>query len=252
METTRAMAPQLTAMSATLNVGQRSAPMPTSRKSTTPRGLRTRSMRFPTAPPATRPSANWRNRSPTGLVRDIRARTNTAISATVKKIHREYGPTWSPKAAPWLYTSRSWNQSPNTEMPGVRSSVASAISLVIRSSTTVPTAAAIKTRRSGAAIRGSAAFAIFLFLLAGNAEPGMRQGVQPFEVDLLAALLAVTKFLGIAVEPPQRLVHMPEIPALLRGKEELLLPLHRVGSLIRHMEGIGREIAVGGLQRGVE
>src|SRR3954469_19235513 len=137
-------------------------------------------------------------------------------------------------------------------MPGVRSKVASAISLVTRSSTTVPTAAAMKTRRSGPAIRGSAAFAIFLFLLAGDAEPGMRQGVQPFEVDLLAALLAVTKLLGIAVEPSQRLVHMPEIPALLRSEEELLLPFHRVGSLIRHMEGIGREIAVGGLKRGVE
>ena len=38
-----AIAPQLTAMSATLKVGQRSAPMPTSRKSTTPRELRIRS-----------------------------------------------------------------------------------------------------------------------------------------------------------------------------------------------------------------
>src|SRR3954454_18969508 len=137
-------------------------------------------------------------------------------------------------------------------MPGVRSSVASAISLVIRSSTTVPTAAAMKTRRSGPAIRGSAAFAIFLFLLAGDAKARMGQGVQPFEVDLLAALLAVTELLGIAIEPPQRLVHMPEIPTLLRGEEELLLPLHCVGSLIRHMEGIGREIAVGGLERSVE
>src|SRR3954454_7217054 len=137
-------------------------------------------------------------------------------------------------------------------MPGVRSSVASAISLVIRSSTTVPTAAAMKTRRSGPAIRGSAAFAIFLFLLAGDAKARMGQGVQPFEVDLLAALLAVTELLGIAIEPPQRLVHMPEIPTLLRGEEELLLPLHCIGSLIRHMEGIGREIAVGGLERSVE
>src|SRR4029079_5463474 len=137
-------------------------------------------------------------------------------------------------------------------MPGVRSSVASAMSLVIRSSTTVPTAAAMKTRRSGPTIRGSAAFAIFLFLLTGDAEPGVGQGIQAFEVDLLAALLAVTELLGIAIEPPQRLVHMPEIPALLRSKEKLLLPLHRVGSLIRHMEGIGREIAVGRLERGIE
>src|SRR4029079_6460464 len=137
-------------------------------------------------------------------------------------------------------------------MPGVRSSVASAMSLVIRSSTTVPTAAAMKTRRSGPAIRGLAAFAIFLFLLAGDAEPGVGQGVQAFEVDLLAALLAVTELLGIAIEPPQSLVHMPEIPALLRRKKELLLPLHCVGSLIRHMEGVGREIGVGRLDSGIE
>ena len=96
------MAPQLTAMSATLKVGHRSAPMPTSRKSTTPRVLRIRSIRLPAAPPATRPSASWRNRSPRGLVRDIRLSTKTATIATVKKIQREYGPTCSPKAAPWL------------------------------------------------------------------------------------------------------------------------------------------------------
>src|SRR5205085_8931856 len=38
----------------------------------------------------------------------------------------------------------------------------------------------------------------------------------------------------------------------LGREEELLLPLHRVGSLIRHMERIGGEVAIGGLQRGIE
>ena len=49
-ESASAKAPQVTAMSATLNVGQRRAPTPTSRKSTTPRAERTRSIRLPSAP----------------------------------------------------------------------------------------------------------------------------------------------------------------------------------------------------------
>ena len=49
------------------------APMPTSRKSTTPRALRIRSIRLPAAPPATSPSASWRKRvAQAACSRDIR------------------------------------------------------------------------------------------------------------------------------------------------------------------------------------
>ena len=45
---------------------------------------------------------------------------------------------------------------------------------------------------------------------------------------------------------------MPEVAPFLGGEEELLLPFHRVGPLVRHVERIGGEIAIGGLQRRVE
>jgi hypothetical protein len=54
------------------------------------------------------------------------------------------------------------------------------------------------------------------------------------------------------VQPAQRLVHVPEIAALLRSEEELFLPFHGVGALVRHVERIGGQVAVGGLQRRVE
>ena len=80
----------------------------------------------------------------------------------------------------------------------------------------------------------------------------MGQRVQPVEADVGSALMALPELLGIAVQPPQRLVHVPEVPALLRREQELLFPLHRVGALIRHVKGVGREIAVRPLESVVE
>src|SRR5512145_2087632 len=118
---------------------------------------------------------------------------------------------------------------------------------------TITTAAAIpKIRRSRPGAAGSAALSIFLFLLAGDAQPRMREGIEPLEVDLLAALLAVAELLRVAVEPPERLVHVPEVAPLLGREEELLLPLHGVGALVRHVEGVGVEVAVGRLEGRVE
>src|SRR4051812_4456454 len=123
-------------------------------------------------------------------------------------------------------------------MPGVRRRVASAVSLVMRSSTTVTTAAAQNTRRSAPGAWRSAALAIFFFLLAGDAQPRVRQRIQPLEVDLLTALMAMAELLRGPVHPPERLVHVPEIAALLRREQELFLALHGVGPLIGHVEGI--------------
>src|SRR5690349_11899753 len=130
-------------------------------------------------------------------------------------------------------------------MPGVSSRLASAMSLVTTSSATTTSAAAQKIRRS-------ATLAILFLFLAGDAEPGMRQRIQPLERDLGAAGVALPELLRGLVQPAERLVHVPEVPALLRGEQELLLPLHGVRALVGHMEGIGREVAVGRLQRGVE
>src|SRR5881296_2824765 len=46
--------------------------------------------------------------------------------------------------------------------------------------------------------------------------------------------------------------HVPEVAALLRREQERLLPLHGVGPLVRHVERVAREIAVGGLEARVE
>src|SRR5262245_11883447 len=122
------------------------------------------------------------------------------------------------------------------EIPGVRRSVASAITLVIRSRTTVTTAAARNTRRSAPGDPRSAALAIFLFLLAGDAETRVGERVEPLEVYLLSALMAVPELVRAPVHPPERLVHVPKVAAFLRREQELFLPLHRVGALVGHVE----------------
>src|SRR5207237_1203769 len=155
-DTASAIAPTVMAESATLKVGQRALPIPTSTKSTTPRALRTRSI-------------------------------------------------------------------------------------------TLPTAAAVpqNTRRS-------TTLAIFLLGLALDAEPRMGQRVEPLEQDVLPALLALTELLRRLIQPPQGLVDVPEIAALLRGEQERFLALHGVGALVRHVERVAREVAVRRLQARVE
>src|SRR5690348_13648666 len=127
-------------------------------------------------------------------------------------------------------------------MPGVRRSVASATSLVTRSSAIVTTAAAQNTRRSAPEAWASAALTIFLFLLARDAEPRVGQRVQPLEVDLLTTLMAMAELVRAAVQPAEGFVHVPEVAALLRREEELLLALHGVGALVGHVERVGRQI----------
>src|SRR5438034_8574635 len=118
----------------------------------------------------------------------------------------------------------------------------SAISLVTKSETTTAVAVPQNSRRS-------AAFTIFLFGLALDAQAGMRERIETVEPDGLAALLATAEALGRAVQPPQRLVHVPEVAAFLRREQELLFALHRVGALIGHVEGVAREIAVRRLEK---
>src|ERR1051325_5228649 len=93
-------------------------------------------------------------------------------------------------------------------------------------------AAASATASASANRRRSAAFTIFLFRLALDAEPRVRQRVQTIEADLLAALLALAEALGRLVQPAQRFVHVPQVAAFLRREQECFLPLHRVGALV--------------------
>src|SRR5206468_3363276 len=80
-ETASAIAPTVMAESATLNVGQRAAPIPTSTKSTTPCALRSRSTTLPTAPAHTSASESSRKWSPGRAESTIDRRTTSAASA---------------------------------------------------------------------------------------------------------------------------------------------------------------------------
>src|SRR5438874_1857395 len=130
-------------------------------------------------------------------------------------------------------------------MGRVGASHASASSLVARSATTTAAAVPQNTHRS-------TTLAIFLLGLALDAEPCMRQRVEPLEQDVLPALLALAELLGRLIQPPQGLVDVPEIAALLRGEQERFLALHGVGALVRHVERVAREVAVRRLQARVE
>src|SRR5256886_4764478 len=180
-ESPSAIAPIVIAESATLNVGQRQAPIPTSTKSTTPCALRIRSTRLPTAPPQTNASAISRNRSPGRVPRTSDASTTSATMASPRKIQRELSPRCSPNAAPSLYTRRSCTTSSRTDSGRRRARNDSAMSLVTKSDTTIAVAVPQNNRRS-------AALSIFLFGLALDAEAGGGPRVEASEAARLAPL----------------------------------------------------------------
>src|ERR1700694_1596068 len=122
---------------------------------------------------------------------------------------------------------------------------ASAISLVTKSATTTATAVPQNSRRS-------AAFTIFFFRLALDAQARVGKRVQAVEADFITALFAFPEPLRRAVQPAQRLVHVPQVATLLRREQELLLSFHRVGALVGHVKGVAREVAVRGLEARVE
>src|SRR5690606_11206948 len=132
------------------------------------------------------------------------------------KIQREYGPRCSPKAAPGLYTSVRRTNSPNTSR-GTRDgmSACTATHLVTTSSAITLSS----TLQKGAALR-LLLLAIFLALLAVDAEARMRQRGEPVEWNVLPARVALAEGLGALVEPPQCLIDMPEESSLLAGEEE--------------------------------
>src|SRR5687768_16001287 len=91
---------------------------------------------------------------------------------------------------------------------------------------------------------------IFLARLAGDAEPRVRESVEPVEVDVLPATMALAERLGRPVETAERLVDVPEEPPLLAREQEVLLPFHGIGALIGHVERVAAQVAVGGLGSG--
>src|SRR5438270_8674194 len=87
--------------------------------------------------------------------------------------------------------------------------------------------------RIGQKSRAFLSLSIFFALLALDAIPRVRQRIEPLECDVLATIVALPERLGRLVQPPQRLIDMPQEPAFLTREEKRFLPLHRVGSLIR-------------------
>src|ERR1700686_1710342 len=120
--------------------------------------------------------------------------------------------------------------------------VAAAISLVTRSSATISTT--VPQNRGGLGL----ALSIFFALLALDAISGVRQCVETLEADLATAVVAFAELLGIAIEPAKRFVNVPEETALLAREEKRLFALHRVGTLVGHVEGVRAQIAVRALR----
>src|SRR4029078_6165205 len=89
---------------------------------------------------------------------------------------------------------------------------------------------------------------IFLTLLAVDAETRMRERIEAFVCAILPAIVALAESLGRTVEPSQRLIEMPEEATFLAGEQERLLTLHRVSSLVCHVEGVSAQIPVSTLR----
>src|ERR1700686_2351121 len=121
--------------------------------------------------------------------------------------------------------------------------VAAAISLVTRSTPT--TVISVPQKRGGLGL----ALSIFFALLALNAIPGVRERVEALEADLSPAVVTFAELFGIAIEPAECFVDVPEETAFLAREQKRLFALHCIGALIGHVEGVCAQIAVRALRR---
>src|SRR5215218_6744265 len=124
-------------------------------------------------------------------------------------------------------------------------SVRSAIAFVTTSRTSVTSSTG---QNSAALLR----LRIFLALLALDAVARVRERVQPLERNVVAAVVALAERLRRPIETAQRLVDVPEEAAFLAREEERLLALHRVGTLVGHVEGVAAQVSIRLLRRGAE
>ena len=85
---------------------------------------------------------------------------------------------------------------------------------------------------------------IFLALLAVDAVTRVRKRVESLERDLLAAVVTLAEGIWVAVEPSKRLVDVPQEASFLTREQKRLFAFHRIGALVRHVEGIAAQIAV--------
>src|SRR5690348_9500892 len=112
----------------------------------------------------------------------------SAPTVSTMKMYREYSPRYRPNAAPWLRTSVSRSVSPTTCCGWNGASVFSAIIFVTMSATTMTATTGQNTTALGPLLLG-----IFLALLALDAVPRMRQGIEALEGDFVAAVVALAE-----------------------------------------------------------
>src|ERR1051325_4060877 len=171
---------------------------------------------------------------------------SSAKIVSTMKIQRECSPRCNPNAAPGLYTSVNRTHSPMTGC-GTRSGcrLATAQIFVAASATAMP----INTGQNS---RPLSLLCIFLPLLAVDAVARMWQRVQPLECNLVSTLVALAEILRRTIQPAQGFVDVPEKAAFLAGEEERFFALHRVRSLIGHMEGVAAQVSIRRLRRGAK
>src|SRR6185312_2716200 len=121
---------------------------------------------------------------------------------------------------------------------------------VITSIATTPTTNDQKSARLG--LLRLLLLGIFLSLLAREAEAGVGKCIEPFEVDVLTAIVTFAEGFRRPVEPAQGFVDVPQESSFLTREQERFLALHRVRALIGHVERIRAQVAVRRLRRGVE
>ena len=196
----------LTAMSATLNVGQRASPMPTSMKSTTPTIERMRSIRLPTAPRAhERERERARAVSPARVARYSRPR----ITSAHDREHHEDPARLRPEVQPERRARIVDQREPHRVAEHlVRNPLRHqrALGDRLRDDVDDDDDERAPARTASALLR----LCIFLALLALDAVARVRQRVEPLEGDVVAAVVALAERLGRAVQPAQRLVDVPE------------------------------------------
>src|ERR1051326_1972870 len=152
----------------------------------------------------------------------------SAPMVSAMNTQREWSPTWSPNAAPGLYTNVKRSQSPTTSR-GTRSGISDRTA-----SSFVATSLATMAIRIGQKVF-QLSLRIFFALLALDAVAGVRKRIETLERNLLAAVVALAERLRRLVQPPQRLIDVPQEPAFLAREQECLLALHGVVPLIRHV-----------------
>ena len=220
--------------------------MPKSRKSTTPRWLRIRSTRLPAAPPATSPSASWRNSVAGGRGGGHPGEQDDGPEREGEEDPPGVGAEMQAERGPRVVHQPQLKPLTRHRHAGGPQEVGLRHELGQR----VEHEDAERGADEQAAAHRRLASSSFSLQLMQRRAWGSASSRSKLMAD--PQLSQVPNFSGVVVEAAERLVDVPEVPALLGRHQELLFPLHGVGALVGHVEGVGAQVAIGALQRRVE